>query len=89
MDTILNTSTRPFEMPGEMALALLERSMEYGHGALAVVRLAMAAKCGAALSERHWQFCRDVVSRCHDRQLEALMTAARQPGTPPPSAHSG
>ena len=67
----------PFDLPGDAALALLERSMDFGHGALAVVRLAMAAKCGAALSDRHWQFCLDVVARCHDPELEDLMSGAR------------
>jgi hypothetical protein len=76
-------SVEPFDLPGEVALALLERSMEFGHGALAVVRLAMAAKCGATLSERHWRFCLDVVASCRDPGLEDLMSGARHCGSAP------
>jgi hypothetical protein len=76
-------SVAPFDLPGDVALALLERSMEFGHGALAVVRLAMAAKCGAPLSERHWRFCLDVVDRCRDPGLEDLMSDAQHCGCAP------
>ena len=69
-----------FDLPGDVALALLERSMEFGHGALAVIRLAAAMKCGALVSERHWQFCRDVMAREHDPRLDGLMSAARAAG---------
>ena len=80
----------PSELPREVALALLERSIEYGHGALAVARLALAVKCGAAVSDRHWEFCRKVMAGCHDLELEGLMSAAaRLASGPGPSLSAG
>ncbi|HSV71649.1 MAG TPA: hypothetical protein VLI72_16195 [Methylibium sp.] len=78
MNTSALTAAPPADLPGDVALALLERSMDFGHGGLAVVRLALALKSGAAVSERHWQFCRDVMSRRHDPELDGWMRAAQR-----------
>ncbi len=57
----------------ESALSLLARSIEFGHGRLAVIRLVMAVQTGAAVSEEQWQYCRDVASSARaDDTLRAL-----------------
>lgn len=42
----------------EAALWLLDRSIEFGHGKLAVLRLSMAAKVGATIGADRWHYCR-------------------------------
>lgn len=81
MNTNPSTFT-PVALPRDIALALLERSMDFGHGAVAVARLAVAVKCGAAVSDRHWRFCQEVVSHRHDPELAQLLNAARRLGAP-------
>lgn len=57
-------------------LALLDRSIEFGHARLAVLRLAGAAHLGADLADAHWRYCEDVVTRSNDPQLAGLFRAA-------------
>jgi len=40
----------------ESALALLDRSIHFGHGRLAVVRLAMAVGAGTKVHKEHWTY---------------------------------
>jgi len=73
------------------ALQLLTRSIEFGHGRLAVVRLWIATEAGADIPEPHWRYCRGVVDACGDRTLTALLARAEAhnpPGRPVP-VHSG
>jgi hypothetical protein len=61
---------------GESALALLARSIDFGHGRLAVVRLAMAVHAGAQVPREHWLYCARVVSASQDRKLQQLYVSA-------------
>jgi hypothetical protein len=62
----------------EAAISLLERSVAYGHGRLAVIRLAMAADVGAAIPPNHWAYCEAVVAEIRDSQLQDLLHRAHQ-----------
>lgn len=69
----------------ECALSLLARSIQFGHGRLAVVRLAMAANSGAQIPAEHWEYCARVAqasgdARLHDLYLEAAATGLPTPG---------
>lgn len=83
MNATVMAAAPPLDQPGDVALSLLERSMDFGHGPLAVVRLVWALKSGAAVTDRHWQFCREVVARRHDPELEGWMRAAQRLGSAP------
>jgi hypothetical protein len=61
----------------EAALDLLDRSIGYGHGRLAVVRLSVAVHAGAQLERRHWSYCEEVVRRSRDLVLHSLFAGAR------------
>jgi hypothetical protein len=61
---------------GESALALLDRSIRFGHGRLAVVRLAMAVDAGAKVHQEHWTYCAGVAQRGRDLQLHELYLSA-------------
>ena len=73
----------------ESALALLNRSVGFGHGRLAVVRLAIAVQTGAEVPAEHWSYCRNAVSASRDLTLRALLEraegAARALVTPEPT----
>ena len=60
----------------EAALALLARSIEFGHPRLAVLRLAMAVQAGADVPADHWDYCRKTVDGTRDRSLRALFDKA-------------
>lgn len=60
----------------EVALALLARSIEWGHASLAVVRLSMAVRAGADVPTEHWRYCREAVGASQDPSLVALFRAA-------------
>jgi len=63
----------------ESALALLARSIDFGHRRLAVIRLAMAVKAGADVPAAHWDYCRDAVIGTCDAALQALFEDAAGP----------
>ena len=66
----------------ESALSLLARSIAFGHGRLAMIRLVMAVQTGARVSEAQWQYCRDVAASPRaDDTLKALYRAAAQATT--------
>lgn len=62
----------------EAAVRLLERSIQFGHGRLSVVRLAMAVQSGAVISREHWIYCRQVASASKDAGTQALFLEAAQ-----------
>lgn len=64
----------------ESALALLARSVRFGHSRLAVVRLAMAVRAGADVPCSHWDYCRGVVAAAKDPALQALFAEAGSAG---------
>ncbi len=76
-------------LSGECALALLERSIGFGHSRLAVVRLAMAVKAGAPVRSEHWAYCRRVAGNVDDVKLRSLFVqAAVTAGHPEPTRPS-
>jgi hypothetical protein len=58
------------------ASALLNRSIDYGHARLAVLRLVAAARIGANILAEHWDYCSSVVSVCKDPELSDLFAKA-------------
>lgn len=70
------------EQSQRIALALLERSMRFGHGRLAVQRLCEAVSLGVPLGLEHWSYGEGVVAGSSDRQLKDRFLAARQQHVP-------
>ena len=66
----------------DSALGLLERSIGFGHGRLAVLRLSLAAKAGAEITLAHWAYCEAVARRSRDPALEAVLARARAVARP-------
>jgi hypothetical protein len=65
----------------DCALSLLNRSIKFGHGRLAVIRLAMAVRAGAEIPVASWVYCRDAVEASKDPLLQGLyLTAATESG---------
>lgn len=62
----------------EAAVQLLERSIQFGHARLSVVRLAMAVRSGAVISHDHWNYCRQVASTSKNAGTQALFLEASQ-----------
>ena len=62
----------------EVALSLLTRSIAFGHGRLAVIRLAMAVQAGADVPQDHWLYCREAATSCKDEALHRLFIEATQ-----------
>ena len=58
------------------ASALLNRSIDYGHARLAVLRLVAAARMGADIPSAHWDYCSNVISLCKDPELRDLFSKA-------------
>ncbi|HSV53050.1 MAG TPA: hypothetical protein VLJ57_13100 [Burkholderiaceae bacterium] len=64
--------------------SLLARSIDYGHGHVAVVRLAYAAAAGAEIADEQWTYCNRVVRHSPDASLRFMFEkacASRQPST--------
>lgn len=72
----------------ECAIALLERSIAFGHRRLAVVRLFMAATLGAPISPDHWSYCFRVVNDSADLELQDIyrLAASRAQTIPLPNS---
>lgn len=66
----------------ESALALLARSIKFGHRRLALVRLAMAVRAGAAVTREQWAYCEEAVSRSGDSALREMLETAMRSGAP-------
>lgn len=58
------------------ALALLARSIEFGHSRLAVIRLCTAIELGAQIPEKHWHYCSQVAKNSADEKLKNLYQLA-------------
>lgn len=56
-------------------LELLERSMRFGHGRLAMLRLQQAVCLGASLNTTHWKYCSGVAERSGDTVLQERFIA--------------
>ena len=68
-----DASTELASLSKESALSLLARSIEFGHGRLAVIRLVMAVQTGAEVSEAQWEYCKNVATSARaDETLRAL-----------------
>lgn len=67
----------------ESALLLLARSIDFGHGRLALIRLSMAAQAGADIPPQHWDYCRDTASRSQDITLRDLFLRAERAAAAP------
>jgi len=55
---------------------LLERSIGFGHGRLAVIRLSVAVHAGANISPDHWMYCRNAAFLSNDTELHQLFIHA-------------
>ena len=62
----------------EVAAALVKRSIQFGHGRLAVIRLCIAVHCGAAFDPEQWHYCLDVVARDANQELADMLDEARR-----------
>jgi len=63
------------------AIALLARSVSFGHPRLAVLRLAGAVHIGGEVPADYWHYCESVVSESKDPALRDLFdTAALRAG---------
>jgi hypothetical protein len=62
----------------DLALQLLERSINFGHGRLSVLRLAMAVQSGAVVADEHWHACSKIASASRDASVQALYMEAAQ-----------
>lgn len=60
----------------ESALALLERSIQFGHGRLAVLRLAIAVDVGASVARECWMYCHEAAHKSNDNSLQELFRSA-------------
>lgn len=70
--------SRPSELGRESALALLARSIRFGHGRLALIRLCAAVRLGANVPEDHWRYCRQVSATDQDGRLRAMFLLAER-----------
>jgi hypothetical protein len=70
-----HVATAPAEpvLAREAAVALLDRSIRFGHGRLAVVRLGLAAHLGAPITPAQLGYCQSAAERSRDPQLLALL----------------
>lgn len=84
MKRSLSTGTRPEADPGQRhlardaALALLERSVVFGHARLAVLRLSMAVHAGADVPAPLWSYCEKAACQSQDPQIRALWQSAAE-----------
>lgn len=62
----------------EGALALLERSIRFGHSRLALIRLEQAVSCGAPVSSDQWTYCYSAAMSSADVNMQALYLRVAQ-----------
>lgn len=58
------------------AVALVARSISFGHARLAILRLAGAAQLGADIPSAQWEYGWNVISTCKDPALQELFSKA-------------
>lgn len=63
------------------ALALLRRSIDWGHARLAVIRLAMAVDAGARVPREHWAYCLRMAQASRDVRLQDIYRSAAIKGS--------
>jgi len=61
-----------------IALALLDRSIKFRHGRLALLRLKEALALGAVVDAAQWAYCQGVLAQVHDIALRADVEQARR-----------
>lgn len=74
-----NTTSRDAEqflLAQDSALNLLERSIRFGHGRLAVLRLIGALLAEAKPSADQWSYCCEAIQRIRDPGLQAMLEQA-------------
>lgn len=71
-----SASVRERDLSRTSALALLERSIQFGHDRLAVLRLEAAIRAGAKVTPRQWQYCASVASHLDDDGLRDRILSA-------------
>lgn len=82
MKRALATGTKPnaafteTTLARESALALLERSIGFGHGRLAVIRLSIAVHAGCDIPHAYWAYCEEVVHNSRDDPLQSIWLTA-------------
>ncbi|MEO6321645.1 MAG: hypothetical protein ABIR56_13310 [Polaromonas sp.] len=69
---------RSGHLSGEVAVRLLRRSIDFGHGKLSVLRLAMAVNCGAQIATDDWRYCREIAASSADALTQRLFQQAVQ-----------
>ena len=62
----------------ESALTLLARSIGFGHGRLAVIRLAKVVQAGADVLPAYWEYCHEAAVRSGDATLRELIAEAKR-----------
>lgn len=60
----------------ESALALLARSIRFGHERLTLNRLVMAVQAGAAVTPDQWAYCEGIVGQRRRPELTASLQLA-------------
>jgi hypothetical protein len=60
----------------QFALALLTRSIHFGHHKLALLRLATAVELGAEVPNEHWMYCMRAAADSADSRLKELYSSA-------------
>lgn len=71
-----NASDSDRVMSRDGALALLSRSIAWGHGKLAVIRLAVAVDAGARIQHEHWVYCARMAQSSGDARLQEIYRSA-------------
>lgn len=66
------------DLARESAVRLLGRSISFGHGRLAVIRLAIAVNAGAQVPEEFLTYCRNAALKIGDTELLATCNAAER-----------
>lgn len=64
------------ERSQEAALALLTRSIKFGHRRLAVIRLAKAVEVKASVTQEQWEYCERVAAESSDIAVRCLMISS-------------
>jgi hypothetical protein len=59
-------------LASEAALLLLTKSIVFGHGRLAVMRLGLAVSAGASVPEEHWSYCARAARESCDGRIQEL-----------------
>jgi len=83
-----NADAREQTVGRECALALLARSIDFGHGRLAVLRLLIAVEAGADVPPAFWNYCARAAAKAAELQ-ELYVRAAKRAAHPTPRLNEG